>query len=153
MRVGRAWPPPLLQVMAESKGTVFLTVSRQPARPLWSGSQLCKDLRSSQKDQYHILNITMAFIKTILQQKHFILSWDPIKIDFGPVIGRLPCCSVFATSEDMSMFTRPAGPAQEAWGQKSMVMQYVRDAGHPGRASDTGFCLRGLCPQPHPLFS
>ena len=47
----------------------------------------------------------MVFIKTILQQKHFILSWDPIKIDFSPVIGGLPGVSVFAMSENMGMLT------------------------------------------------
>lgn len=39
----------------------------------------------------------MVFIKTILQQKHFILSWDPIETDFGPI--------VFAISENMAVLT------------------------------------------------
>ena len=45
----------------------------------------------------------MVFIKTILQQKHFILSWDPIKIDFSPIIGGLTGVSVFAMSENMGV--------------------------------------------------
>ena len=60
----------------------------------------------------------MVFIKTILQQKHFILSWDPIKIDFSPVIGGLPGVSVFAISENMGMLTlsSPGGLGTEESG-------------------------------------
>lgn len=89
----------------------FSQSPRQPAHPLQSGSQICKDLWSLQKDQYYILNITIPFIETILQQKHFILSWDPIKIDFGYLIGGLPQRSGFA-SLGMSGLTGPAGPAR-----------------------------------------
>ena len=54
----------------------------------------------------------------ILQQKHFILSWDPIKIDFSPVIGGLPGVSVFAMSENMGMLTlsSPGGLGTEESG-------------------------------------
>lgn len=109
--------PPLWRVMPESKGNAFLTIPRQPAHPLRSGSQICKDLWSLQKDQYYILNITIPFIGTILQQKHFILSGDPIKIDFSHLIGGLPHSSGFATSEDKC--AHGAGRVhQEAWGLK-----------------------------------
>lgn len=39
---------------------------RQPAHPLRSGSQICKEIWSSRKDQYCILNITIPFIETML---------------------------------------------------------------------------------------
>lgn len=97
---GPAQPGLLRSVPVESEANAFLTVPWQAAHPLWSGSQICKDLWSSQKDQYYILNITIPFIETILQQKHFMLSWDSIKIDFSPLIGGLPCRSVFAGVED-----------------------------------------------------
>ena len=60
----------------------------------------------------------MVFLETILQQKHFILSWDPIKIDFGPVIGELPGVSVLAISENMSTLTlsSPGGLGTEESG-------------------------------------
>lgn len=87
---GPAQPGLLRSVPVESEANAFLTVPWQAAHPLWSGSQICKDLWSSQKDQYYILNITIPFIETILQQKHFMLSWDSIKIDFSPLIGGLP---------------------------------------------------------------
>ena len=57
-------------------------------------------------------------IAFMLQQKHFILSWDPIKIDFSPVIGGLPGVSVFAMSENMGMLTlsSPGGLGTEESG-------------------------------------
>ena len=60
----------------------------------------------------------MVFLETILQQKHFILSWDPIKIDFGPVIGEFPGVSVVAISENMSTLTlsSPGGLGTEESG-------------------------------------
>lgn len=47
-------------------GARTLAGSRQPAHPLWSGSQIRKDLWSSQKDQYCILNIAVPFMETML---------------------------------------------------------------------------------------
>lgn len=127
-----ARPPPLLPVMLESKGNAFLTVPRQPAHPLRSGSQICKDLWSLQKDQYYILNITIPFIGTILQQKHFILSWDPIKIDFSHLIGGLPHRSPFDASE--ANCARTAGPfRREAWGE-ALRTDMGCPMGCPGRA-------------------
>lgn len=97
-RAGPAWPPRLLVSCGwcrSPRAVHFSQWPRQPAHPPRSGSQICKDLWSLQRDRYYILNITIPFIETILQQKHFILSWDPVKIDFGHLIGGLPRRSGF----------------------------------------------------------
>lgn len=39
--------------------------------------------------------------------------------------------TLFATSEEQSVLAGLVGPAQEAWGPKRGVMQYVRDSGCP----------------------
>lgn len=115
-----------------SPRAMLFSVSRggQPFSALRSGFQVRQDLWFSQKDQYYILNITMPFIETILQQKHFILSWDPIKIDLSPVIGGLPCHSICylwgAKCAGWAGWSFPGG-----LGTEEGVMQYVRDSGCP----------------------
>lgn len=92
-------------------------------------SDLLGFLRSLSKGSILHFKYYNGFYQDTLQQKHFILSWDPIETDFGPI--------VFAISENMAELTlsSPGGLGDWRVRWRKTEISYPEALGHVCAAS------------------